>query len=66
MIKADNQAIDFVMRIINQVIENEYADLSDIDDGQLMNIRLELWRCFLDQYQVKRTPKSGILVVEII
>jgi len=72
MIKADNEAIDFVMRIVNDVLEAELTkDIKGrggflIPDNALTNMRLELWYCFMEQYQVKRTPKSGLLVLEII
>ena len=75
MIKADNQAIDFVMRIVNDIIERElardtrkYGNLMVIDttDMRLDDMRLELWYCFLEQYQIKKTPKLGIMVLEIV
>ena len=68
MIKADNQAIDFVMRIINQVMKNEYdfKTIKNMDSYEILNARLELWYCFLEQYQIKKTPKLGIMVLEIV
>ena len=62
----NDKIIDMIMGIINQVIENEYKGIKDIDEGDRFNIRMELWECFKSQYRVHKCPKSGLVVLEII
>ena len=68
--KADNKSFDFIAGIIEEIMKGEYpdgyVDLCTDNTALLYRTRLELWLCFMEQYQLKRTPKTGLLILEII
>ena len=66
MVRANDSTFWFVMDIVDNVIAREYKDIYAIDETELNDMRLELWLGFLEQYILKITPKTRLLVLEIV
>ena len=69
MVRANDSTFWFVMDIVDNVIAREYKDIYAIGEAHMItldNMRMELWLGFLQQYVLKITPKTGLLILEIV